>query len=146
MTNDIIKLRDITGAGVMDCKQALEDAAGDLEKAKALIFERGLIKAEKRAASKTGAGILESYIHNNRVGVLLELRCETDFVARSEPFRQLAKELVMQISATDPASIDELRQQPYIREESKTAGDLIKETIAKTGENVRVERFCRYEL
>ena len=130
----------------MDCKQALEDAAGDLEKAKALVFKRGLIKAEKRAASKTGAGILETYIHNNRVGVLLELRCETDFVARSEPFRQLAKELAMQISAMDPASVDELLEQPYIREESKTAGDLVKEVIAKTGENIRIERFCRYEL
>ena len=146
MVGDIQKLRDSTGAGVVDCKKALDDAGGDLEKAKNLIFERGLIKAEKKSDRKTGAGILETYIHNNRVGVLLELRCETDFVARSEPFRQLAKELAMQVSAMNPASIDDLIQQVYIRDESRTVEQLVKETIAKIGENIRIERFCRYEL
>ncbi len=146
MTENVKKLRDITGAGIIDCKKALDDAGGDLEKAKGLIFERGLVKAGKKADRKTGAGILETYIHNNRVGVLLELRCETDFAARSEPFRTLARELAMQISAMAPAAVDELLQQAYIRDESKTVEQVVKEVAAKTGENIRIERFCRYEL
>ena len=130
----------------MDCKKALEDAEGDLDKAKALIHERGLLKAEKKADRKTGAGSLESYIHNERVGVMLELRCETDFVASSDPFKELSHNLVMHIAAMDPADADELMQQPFIKDESTTIENLIKDTIAKTGENIQIARFCRYEL
>lgn len=146
MVEEIKKLREETGAGVMDAKKALEDAGGDYEKAKQLIQERGLLKAVKKAGRKTGAGVLESYIHNNRVGVLLELRSETDFVARSEPFRHLAHELAMHIAAMDPKDIDDLLNQPYARDASKTINELIKEVIAKVGENIQVGRFCRYEL
>ena len=145
-SSDIQKLRELTGGGVIDCKRALEDAGGDLEQAKLIIFERGLIKAEKKAERKTGAGVLETYIHNNRIGVLLELRCETDFVARSEPFRWLAHELAMQISAMNPDNLEGFLAQPYIKDESLTVEQLVKNTIAKTGENIRIERFCRYEL
>ncbi|MFH1759053.1 MAG: translation elongation factor Ts, partial [Patescibacteria group bacterium] len=102
---DVKNLRNETGAGVMDCKKALEEAGGDLDKAKEIIQERGLIKASKRAGRDTGAGILESYVHNNRVGVMLELRCETDFVAKSDPFRDLAHELVMHIAAMNPKDV-----------------------------------------
>ena len=146
MSNDVIKLRDLTGAGVMECKGALEEADGDLERAKQIIFERGLIKAEKKSERKTGAGLLETYVHNNRVGVLLELRCETDFVVRSEPFRWLAHELAMQAAAMAPDNLEAFLAQPYIKDESLTVEQLIKNTIAKTGENIKVERFCRYEL
>lgn len=142
----IQQLREITGAGVMECKKALTDTAGDVEKAKALIMERGLIKAEKKADRATGAGLLESYVHNNRVGVLLDLRCETDFVVRSEPFRALAHELVMHIAAMNPADATELLAQPYVRDPNMTIDQLIKNTFVKVGENIRVERFCRYEL
>lgn len=143
---DVSKLREMTGAGIMDCKRALDDAGGDFEKAKALIMERGMVKAEKKADRATGAGILEAYVHNNRVGVMLDLRCETDFVVRSDPFRALAKELVMQIAAMNPADAAELLAQPYIKDPSMTVEQLIKSVIAKVGENMRVEKFCRYEL
>jgi elongation factor Ts len=143
---DVSKLREMTGAGIMDCKRALDDASGDFEKAKALIMERGIVKAEKKADRATGAGILEAYVHNNRVGVMLDLRCETDFVVRSDPFRALAKELVMQIAAMNPADAAELLAQPYIKDPSMTVEQLIKSVIAKVGENMRVEKFCRYEL
>lgn len=143
---DVSKLREMTGAGIMDCKRALDDAAGDFEKAKALIMERGIVKAEKKADRATGAGILEAYVHNNRVGVMLDLRCETDFVVRSDPFRALAKELVMQIAAMNPVDASALLAQPYIKDPSMTVEQLIKSVIAKVGENMRVEKFCRYEL
>ena len=143
---DIQKLRDETGAGVMECKNALEEAGGDSNKAKVIINERGLLKAEKKSERKTGAGVLESYIHNERVGVLLELRTETDFVARSKDFRELAHELAMQIAAMAPKDIDELIKQPYIKDESISVDSFIKGYIAKFGENIQVEKFCRYEL
>ncbi len=143
---DVQKLREATGAGMMDCKRALVDAGGDLDKAKALIMERGLVKAEKKADRATGAGILESYIHNNRVGVMLDLRCETDFVVRSEPFRTLAHELAMQIAAMSPVDNVGLLAQPYVRDPGLSVDSYIKSVIAKVGENIRVERFCRYEL
>lgn len=143
---DVVKLREITGAGIMDCKRAMEEAGGDLDKAKALIMERGLVKAEKKAERATGAGILETYIHNGRVGVLLDLRCETDFVVRSDPFRALAKELVMQIAAMNPGDISGLLSQEFIKDPSMKVEQLIKNTVAKVGENIKIEKFCRYEL
>ena len=146
MTKDIQRLREITGAGVMECKKALADVRGNFDEALKLINERGLIKAEKKATRATGAGFLESYIHNGRVGVLLELRCETDFVAHSDPFKELAKNLAMQIAAMDPENVEELLKQPFIKDESMTVENLIKGVVAKTGENIRIERFCRYEL
>lgn len=146
MINDIKKLRELTGAGVMDCKRALEDADGDVEAAVKLIHERGLIKASKKGERKTGAGLIESYIHNERVGVLLELRCETDFVARADVFRNLAHELAMQIAAMNPENMELLFNQPYIKDESITVSELIKRGIATLGENIKVERFCRYEI
>lgn len=131
---------------MMDCKRALDDAKGDFDAAKLLIMERGIIKAEKKADRATGAGLLETYVHNGRVGVLLDLRCETDFVVKSDPFRLLAKELVMQIAAMNPASVPELLAQPYIKDPATTIEQLVKNTIAKVGENMKVEKFCRYEL
>lgn len=142
----IQKLRDMTGAGVMSCKKAFQEVSGDFEKAVALIKERGLIKVEAKSGRSTGSGLLETYIHNGRVGVLLELRCETDFVARSEVFKELAHNLAMQVAAMDPADVDNLLAQPYIKDESKTINDLVKEAIARLGENTKVERFCRYEI
>lgn len=146
MVNDIQRLREATGAGVMECKRAFHDAGGDFDKAVELIQERGMIRAEKKADRATGAGLLESYIHNGRVGVLLELRCETDFVVHSDPFKELAHELAMQIAAMDPKDIEQLLFQPYIKDEKMTVGQLIKGVIAKVGENIQIERFCRYEL
>lgn len=146
MRNDIVQLRGITGAGVMECKRALEEAKGDLEKAKAIIYERGLVKAESKQERATGAGFLYSYIHNNRVGVLLELRAETDFVVRSDPFRALAHELAMQIAAMEPETVEALLTQEYIKDPSMNVADLIKGVTAKVGEHIKVERFARYEI
>ncbi len=130
----------------MDCKRALEDAGGDFEKAKELIQERGIIKAEEKSSRAATSGIVESYIHNSRVGVMLELFCETDFVGRSDPFRELAHNLAMQIAAMDPQNIEELLSQPYIRDEQLTIDKVIKGVIAKVGENIKVGRFIRYEI
>jgi len=146
MNSDLIRLREETGAGVMDCKKALDDAGGDFQKAKQIIFERGMAKAQKRAERKTGAGVLETYVHNGRIGVMLELRCETDFVAKTDVFKALAHDLAMHIASMNPENIEELLKQPFIKDESILVGDLINQTIAKTGENIKLERFCRYEL
>ncbi len=146
MTSDIQKLREETGAGVMDCKRALTETNGDFAAAKALMHAQGLAKAERKGARATGAGLLEAHIHNGRIGVLLEVRCETDFVARGEMLKALAHDLAMHISAMDPATVEELLAQPYVRDESVPVGDLVKDIIAKTGENVRIERFARFEV
>lgn len=130
----------------MECKRALDEAGGDLEKAKSIIFERGLTKAEKKSSRATGAGLLETYVHNNRVGVLLELRCETDFVARNELFKELAHNIAIHIAAMNPSNIEELLAQNYVKNESIIIDALIKEAISKIGENIKVEKFCRYEI
>ncbi len=145
-SKDIQKLREITGAGVMDCKKALEESAGDFEKAKEFIQEQGLIKAEKKSGRETGAGLLETYVHNDRVGVMLELRCETDFVARSQPVKKLAHDLAMHIAAMDPEDTKAFLAQPYIKDESQTVENIIKYVIATVGENIKVARFMRYEV
>ena len=145
-SGDVQKLRDLTSAGVLDCKKALEEANGDLEVARKIIFEKGLLRAEGKTERKTGAGVLETYVHNGRIGVLLELRCETDFVVRSEPFRRLAHELAMQIAAVEPNDVVSLLSQLYVKDESMTVDQLIKGVVSKTGENIKVEKFCRYEI
>jgi len=146
LAEEVQALREATGAGVMDCRKALMDTAGDIEAAKKLIQERGLTKVEKRAGRVTGAGLVHSYVHNGRIGVLVDLRAETDFVVRSEPFRALAHELAMQIAATAPADVDELLAQPYIKDESRTVKDIVNDVIAKAGENVSVNQFSRLEV
>ncbi len=146
IADSVKKLRELTNAGVMDCKKALEDAKGDFDKAVGLVHERGLTKAEKKGKRMTGAGLLHSYLHNERVGVMLELRCETDFVAKNLMFKELAHNLVMHIAAMNPVNIKELAKQNYVKDESLTIENLIKSVIAKLGENIRIERFCRYEI
>lgn len=139
-------LRGTTGAGVMDCRKALMDAGGDVEAAKKLIYERGLTKVEKRAGRSTGAGLVHSYVHNDRIGVLVDLRAETDFVVRSEPFQTLAHELAMQIAATSPTDVEALLAEPYIKDESRMVKDIVNDVIAKVGENVSVNQFHRLEV
>lgn len=154
-------LREMTGAGMMDCKRALEDADGDLERAKEILRERGVAIAEKRAGRETAQGLVWSYIHHDgRVGSLVEVNCETDFVARTEEFRSLVQAIALQVAAMAPRYVSEeemppgegdprelcLLSQPYVRDESRTIGDLVRDVIAKTGENVRVRRFARFEL
>ncbi len=141
--NEVQKLRDVTGAGVMECKKALDDAKGNFDEALNLVRERGLVKVEKRSEREAGAGLIESYVHNGRIGVLLDIRAETDFVVRSADFRELAKELVMHIAASEVNNVEELLAEPYVRDESKTVESLVKEVAARVGENVRVNGFSR---
>ena len=139
------KLRDITSAGVMDCRKALIESNGDIDAAVKIIHEKGLAKVEKRADRETGAGLVLSYVHNDRIGVLIRLSAETDFVVRSEPFKTLAHDLAMHIAAAAPKNAEELLAQPYVKDESRTVKDVVGEVIAKVGENVTVGEFYRIE-
>ena len=156
-TTELIKeLREKTGAGIMECKKAIEDAVGDLGKAEKLIKERGLAMAEKKAGREAGQGVIDSYIHAGRIGAMIELNCETDFVARTDDFKTLAREIAMQVAATNPSRISgkdastdgdvPLLDQPYIRDGSKTVQDLVNETISRVRENIVVRRMARFEL
>jgi len=144
--DQIKKLREITGISIQECKKALEEAKGDFERAKEILKKWGRDFAQKKGQRETGEGIIESYIHpNKKIGVLLELGCESDFVAKSEDFQRLAHELCLQIAAIVPEE-NPVFDQPWIRDESKTIKDLIEDYIAKLGENIILKRFSRYEL
>jgi elongation factor Ts len=158
----IKELRELTGVGMLDCKNALEEADGDLDKAKQILRRRGIAVAEKRAGRETAQGLVEAYIHpDGRLGALVELNCETDFVARTDEFKALAHDLAMQVAATEPryVSPDELPAdsdgdprdlcllaQPFIKDPNRSVQDMINDSIAKTGENIRVRRFQRFQL
>jgi elongation factor Ts len=189
---DVQELRRRTGAGMMECKKALEETAGDMEKAVEYLRKKGIAKAEKRAGRATSEGVITSYIHPpGKIGVIVELNCETDFVARTDDFKTLAREVAMHIASAAPLAVDKdgvpadavererriaeeqvrasgkpehlvskivegkleafykqvaLLSQPWIREDKKTIGDLIKEASSKLGENVQVRRFARFQM
>lgn len=146
-TAQIKKLRAKTKAGVMDCHQALEASGGDMKKAEGWLRKKGVELASKKAGRETKQGIIEVYTHNDgKIVGLIELLCETDFVARTDEFKQLAHELAMQVAAMNPKNLKELLRQPWIRDEKKTIDSLVKETIGKTGENIVVKRIARFEL
>jgi elongation factor Ts len=142
----VSKLRELTGAGVMDCRKALLEANGDMDAAIKIIHEKGYSKVQKRSGNATGAGLIHSYVHNERIGVLVNVSAETDFVVRSEPFQKLAHDLAMHIAAAAPKDSEELLAQPYIKDESKTVKDVINEVIAKVGENITLNAFSRMEV
>ena len=189
---DVKELRDRTGAGMMDCKKALEETGGNIDKAVEYLRKTGAVKAEKRAGRTTSEGVIGHYLHHNgKIAVLVELSCETDFVARNEEFQQVAKYVAEHIAAAAPMAVDKdqvpsekieqerrifteqvkqsgkpanmiekivdgkieayykdvaLMHQAWVRDPKKTIGDLVKELAAKTGENVQVRRFVRYQL
>jgi len=189
---DVKELRDRTGAGMMDCKKALEETGGDMDKAVEHLRKTGAAKAEKRAGRTASEGVIGHYLHHNgKIAVLVELNCETDFVARNEEFQQAAKFIAEHIAAAAPIAVDKdaipadkveqerrifteqvkqsgkpanliekivdgkieayykdvaLLHQAWVREPKKTVGDLVKELSAKTGENIQVRRFVRYQL
>jgi elongation factor Ts len=188
----VSELRARTGAGMMDCKRALEEAGGDMDRAAEILRKKGIAKAEKRAGRTAAQGSVVSYIHHNgQVGVLVELNCETDFVARTEGFQQLARDVALHIASADPIGVNPedipadllererriaeeqaaaegkpdnvrakivegklkkfvaertLTEQPYVRDDSKTVGQLIKEVSGKVGEAVSVRRFARFKV
>lgn len=160
-TSKIKALREETGAPVMDCKRALEESSGNMDGARRWLRERGAAIAEKKAGRVASQGLVESYIHGGgRIGVIVEVNCETDFVARSDDFKKLAHDIAMQIAATNPKYIgteedipadllpDEqpLLKQPFIRDAGQTIQALVHEAIGKLGENIVVRRFSRFEL
>jgi elongation factor Ts len=140
------RLKDLTGVGLTDAKKALEESGGDFDKALAAMREKGLTKAEKRAEREARAGIIGTYNHDGRIGVLVEVNCETDFVARNEIFTDLVKDLAMHIAASEPADIDELLSQPFVKNPDQTVADVVKDRAARLGENVVVRRFSRFAL
>lgn len=143
--NQIKQLREETAVSVQDCKKALEKTGGDLKKAKEILKKWGKDLAAKKASRGTEQGIIASYIHpNKKIGVLLELNCETDFVGKSQDFQNLAHELCLQIAATREEI--PLLEQPWIKDQTKTMRDLIDDYISKTGENIVIKRFTRYEI
>lgn len=144
--NLIKKLRQDSGAGFADCKEALKESNGDLEKAKEWLKQKGFDKALAKGQRETKAGIVDVYSHGGKVGVLVELLSETDFVARTEDFKNLAHEISLQIASMNPSSVDDLLSQEYIRDNSITIDQLIKSVIGKLGENIQVGRFERIVL
>lgn len=143
---NIKKLRKETGISISECKKALEKAKDDISLAKKILREWGKKFAHKKEERETKEGVIETYLHpNKKIGVMLELECETDFVARSKEFQKLAHELSLQIAAMNPEKSSFLSQ-PWIRDETKTIGDLIDDYIAKLGENINIKRFVRYEI
>lgn len=160
-TEDVKRLREETNTGVMDAKRALEEAGGDFDRAKQLLREKGAAAAAKRSDRATSQGVVEAYIHSGgRIGALVELNCETDFVARTEIFRQLARDIAMQVAAMDPAGIEvddvpadepdrenrALVNQAFIKDGSRTIGQLVSDAIGSTGENIRISNIARFEL
>jgi elongation factor Ts len=144
--DQIKKLRDETDLSIGECQKALQEAKGDIERAKEILIKRGKKLAQKRLERETGQGIVEAYVHpGKKIGAMVELRCESDFVARSQDFQKLAHELCLQIAAIPPEE-QELMKQPWIKDEQKTIRELIDESIAKFGENIILKRFVRYEL
>ena len=149
------ELRSRTGGGIMDCKRALVEADGDMDRAIAIISAAGLAKAARRSDRATGHGVIDAYIHPARpLGALIELGCETDFVARTGEFRTLAHEIAMHVAAMAPQKIatdddgegEALLEQAYVRDPGQTIDELIQETVARTGENIRVVRISRFEV
>ena len=143
--DQIKQLREETAVSVSECKKALEEAKGDFKTAKELLKKWGRDLAHRRTGRATSQGIVDSYIHpNKKVGVILELGCETDFVGKSQDFRNLAHEICLQIAAFQEEI--PLLKQPWIKDENKTIKELIGEYVAKLGENIIVKRFTRYEI
>ncbi len=171
--NLVKELRQQSGAGIMECKRALEETSGDLDKAAALLRQQGLTKADKKSGRSASEGLVEPYIHGaGRIGAIIEVNCETDFVARTPDFKDLAHDIAMQVAATSPRYLDAdavpesnlpqlereygsraawveavcLMDQPFIKDPKLTVRDLVRDRIAKLGENIVVRRFARFEV
>jgi len=161
-TDKVKELRDQSGAGIMECRNALVKTEGNIQQAIEILKQQSLLKVEKKKTRTASQGLVEAYIHaGGRIGAIIELNCETDFVARTDEFKKLAHELAMQVTAQDPqfVSAEEapegveggpqaacLLLQPYIRDPSLTIQDIINQTIAKVGENIKVGKFTRFAL
>lgn len=142
--SQIKELRDRTGISVVQCKKALEESDGDMDKAIAFLKAQGTAIADKKSSRNLGAGTIGAYIHaGGALGTMVEIQCETDFVAKNEEFKDLALSLAMQIAAMPPSDVEELMSQDYIKDPSQTIDDLIKSYVQKFGERIEVIRFSR---
>ncbi len=146
-TEQIKELRESTGLSIMQCRQALEEAQGDREKALELLKAKGAEIAGKKGDRTLGAGIVASYIHSgDTVGAMLELLCETDFVAKNPEFKAAGKDIAMHVAAMNPADIGELLGQPFIKGSGSTIGDMINNLVQKFGERTEIGKFTRFSL
>jgi elongation factor Ts len=143
---EVKRLKELTGVGLTDAKKALEEAKGDFGKALAAMRKKGLTKAEKRGEREARQGLIGTYNHDGRIGVLVEVNCETDFVARNDIFKELVKDLAMHIAASEPKDVDGLMEQPFVKNPDQTVGDYVKDHNARLGENIIVRRFSRIAL
>lgn len=141
------KIRSETGISIADVRTALDETNDNYEKALIWLKKHGLEKAEKKEGRETAQGLVESYTHQNgKIGSTVVILCETDFVAKTEDFKNLAHEIAMQVAAMDPKNIDALLKQEYIRDSSVTINDLVKQAIAKLGENIKIKEIKRFEI
>lgn len=136
----------MTGVGITDAKKALVDSSGDFDKALNAMRAKGLTRAAKRNEREARSGLIGSYSHDGRIGVIVELNCETDFVAKTDEFREFVKDLTLHIAASNPSDKKELLGQSFVKNPEQTVGELISEHVAKLGENIVVKRFSRFEL
>jgi len=141
--NSIKKLRDLTGAGIADCREALEAGKGDLKKAEEFLKKKGIEKADKKSGRETHQGRVFSYVHGGKIGVLVSLLCETDFVAKTDEFQNLGKELCLQVASMNPKNAEELLKQEYVRDPSQTIEAMVKAVAGKLGENIKVGEIVR---
>jgi len=139
-------LREKTGAGVMDVKKALDDANGDEKEAEKLLRERSVEIVAKKSERETSQGLIESYVHLGKIGVLVEINCETDFVARNDEFKAFVHEIALQAATSEATEVSKLLEEEYFKQPDKKVKNLLEEAIAKTGENIRIKRFTRYVL
>ncbi len=165
----IKKLRELTSLGVLECKKALQESKGDFDTALGLLKKRGIEITEKKKGRKTAQGLIDSYIHfGGNLGVLVEVNCETDFVAKTDVFKSFVRDLAIHIAACSPEYISKddipeeklrnisdikeytkehcLMEQLFVKDNSKTVGDCLREVISKTGENIVIKRFARFSL
>ena len=141
------KIRLETGLGIMEIKSALEEAKGDENKAKEILKEKGFKKAESKAERETHHGRVATYTHSTgKIGVMVELQCETDFVAKHEDFVELTKEICLQIAAMNPKDVDDLLKQEFVKDPTKTIEEMVKTLVVKFGENMKLTRFARFEI
>lgn len=144
--SDIKKLREETGCGVMECKNALDDAKGDFETAKKLLADSAAAVAKKKAERATKHGLMEGYVHAGKIGVLVEIACESDFVAKNPQFKEMAHKIAMQIASMNPKNVSELLEQDYIIDSTMKVSDYINSIILQIKENIKVKRFVRFEV
>ena len=143
---EIKKLRELTGAGIADCKEALSFSKGNLKEAQQYLKKKGVEKAEKKSDRATAQGRVFSYVHGGKIGVLVSLLCETDFVAKTDEFQSLGKEICLQVASMKPKDVNELLKQEYIRDSSLTISDMIKSVVGKLGENIKIDGLSRISV